>query len=720
MKPCLFSNQVQTVLFVTWIGLVVGLEGLNAASAPSWMQGGHAARITGLACSPDGAMLASSSEDGTVKLWSTNGMLLRSFNTQPNPATAIAWSPDGNKIAAGTYSGGVLSGKPGLGLTYLWKTTGGWTTNASLVRVTTNRFGKVTALAFSADNSRLVSGSAAGSNIVNSVADGSIINARPAYITSVRPAAVTSVAYSSPGLLASGCEDGMMSVYDAAGNLVWWSNNASTSNVTAVAFSPDGSWLATASLDHNISIWSTASWTIERTLTGHTNGVTSVGFSPDGQRIVSGSVDGTIRIWNRVNGDCLNSIFAHALPVTASAFSPDGTRVISAGDDQTIRMWAAVDGEPLLALGGQRGFVGAVAFSPDGNLCASAGGDSTIQVRHSSDGASLCALPGHMGGVTGIAFSPDSTVLASTGGPLEPTIKLWRLSDGAVLRTINASTNGVTALAFSPDGSLLASGGDFTEQSIRLWNVSDGTLRQTLVGHSHGVTALAFSPDSKLIASGGRRFDNTVKIWAVTNGALIGSWAGHAWNIEAIAFAPDGNSVASASRGTNPLSMLRLSDGSRRFFGASTNPVFAIAFSPDSTVLASGETNAVQLWNVSAGTLSETVNVETIRPTSIAYSPNGNLFLCGREDGTVTMSVNSRGALGQPPLTFTDLALEADGTTTLRASVQPWTHYVLWSSPNLIDWSFVTLGVSSTNGLTIADPFTRSLPTQFYRATTPR
>ena len=84
------------------------------------------------------------------------------------------------------------------------------------------------------------------------------------------------------------------------------------------------------------------------------------------------------------------------------------------------------------------------------------------------------------------------------------------------------------------------------------------------------------------------------------------------------------------------------------------------------------------------------------------------------------MSVNNRGALGQPPLAFAGLRLEADGTTTIRASVQPWTHYVLWSSPNLADWSFVTLAVSSTNGLTIADLFTKNLPIRFYRTTTPQ
>jgi WD40 repeat protein len=360
-----------------------------------------------------------------------------------------------------------------------------------------------------------------------------------------------------------------------------------------------------------------------------------------------------------------------------------------------------------------------VAFSPDGNLCANAGGDESIQVRRASDGALVRTLPGHAGCVTGVAFSPDSAVLASSGGPLEPTIKLWRLSDGAVLRTIDASTNGVTALAFSPDGSILASGGDFSEQTIQLWNVSDGTLRQTLAGHTNGVTTLAFSQDGSLIASGGRRFDNTVKIWAVTNGALLRSWSGHAWNIETVAFSPDGATVASGSRGTNPLAVWRMSDSSRRSFGSGTNPVFTIAFSPDSSVLASAEKNAVNFWNVALGTLVETVNVEMIRPASVAFSPNGNLLLCGREDGTVTMSGNNRGALGQPPLAFTGLNFEAGGATLISASVQPWTHYVIWSSPNLADWSFVTLAMSRTNRLTIADQSTSDVPGRFYRATTP-
>ena len=715
----MLSNRVQQLLLAAGLGLAVLPASAGAFPSPQWMQGGHAARLTGVACSPDGALLATASEDGTIKLWSTNGILLRTLTAQACPITAIAWSPDGTKIAGGSYVAGVA----GKGLTYVWQAPSGWTSaNVSLMRISTNRFGYVTALAFSPDNSLLASGCNGGSNIVYSVANGSVVASRPAYNPPARPGAVMSVAFSSSGMMASGCEEATVRVYDSSWNLLWNSTNsadAHTTNVTAVAFSPDGTLLATASLDQTVKIWSTAAWTLRQTLTGSGTGVVSVAFSPNGQELVSGGLDGRLKLWD-LSGACLRTIAAHALPVTATVFSTDGVRIVSGSDDNTIRVWSAADGAAVCTLGGQHGYIGVVAVSPDGTLCASAGGEQSIQVRNASDGSLVITLPGNTNYISSLAFSPDSTTLASGGGPLDPTIKLWRISDGELLRTIPATTNGVMALAWSPDGSILASGGDSVEQSIKLWQTDYGAFPQTLAGHTNGVTALAFSPDGNLLASGGRRIDHAVKIWAVTHGALVRSLTGHSNNIESLAFAPDGNSLASGSSGPNSLKVWQLSDGSARNFGTGTNPVSSVAFSPDGATLASTDRDSLKFWSVATATVSETVTQGAYRVTSLAFSPNGNLFLYGREDATVLLSTNIYGALGQPALAFVNSTPPSmPGGAGFSASVQPWTHYIIQSSTNLTGWTYLLRAASGSNTLSVSGLPVANDPAVFLRAVTP-
>lgn len=698
------------------------------ALTPLWSQGGHAARITAVVCSQDGNVLASASEDFTVKIWSTNGVLLRTLTTAPSPATALAMSPDGTSLAIGTYFGGVASGNigkpgyssvPGLGLVHLWQAPDGWaSSNVSLVRTYTSKFGKISSVTFSSDNLRLAWGNASGSNYVCSAGSASVIAARPGYNTSVGPAAVTSVALSASGWLLSGCEDKTLRLWNSDWGQVWNSTSSHSSNVTAVAFSSDGASFVSASLDGTLRLCST-NGTLLATFSGHTAGVTAATFGPDGVQIASGDLDGTIKLWDRSAGTCVATIPAHAGAVTSLAFTPDATRVLSGGDDGLVRLWSAEDGTLVQSIGGQPGHIGVVSISPDGVLCASAGGGPGISVQRSADGSALIKLPGHADSVSVLAFTPDSSTLASGGGPLDPTIKLWRLRDGALLRTITPGTNGVTALAFSPDGNFLASGGDCTEQTISLWAADTGVLVRSLRGHSNGVTALAFSPDGNLLASGGRRFDQAVKIWDVANGELQSSLVGHAGNIEVLAFSPDGKSVGSGSSGANNLRLWQLSDGSSRSFGTGSTPVFAVGFSPDGSTLASAERDTIKFWDIETGELSETATQETFRVSCLAYSPNGNLFFIGREDATVALYANTRGAVGQAPLTFLDFKPASADRAAFSASVQPRTQYVIESSTNLVDWSFLLHAASASNLLSVTNLTLTNPQAEFIRAVTP-
>lgn len=685
-----------------------------------WFQAGHAGRINAVLWSPDGTLLATASDDATVKLWSTNGMLVRTFSTHPYQATAAAFSPDGTRLAIGTYAGGYSGGNNGLGRVLLWRATNGWTaTNILLERTITNRFGRITAIAFSPDGTNVVAANAAGSNVARRVSDGAIVVSRAAYNTSAGPAPVSSIAFSISGLLASACYDGTIRVWDSAWTQRWSTNSAHASNVTAVAFSPDGSYLATAGLDSVIRLWSTNNWTCVRTMTGHTSGVTAIAFAPNANNIASGAEDGTVKLWNATDGSCVLTMQAHARAVTSLAFSPDGAQLVSGGEDNSLKIWSVGDGTLLAAGGPHTDCIRAVAISPDGSYIASGADDRTIQIRRLLDGGFVSALVGQTCCVSTICFSPNPNVLASGGGPLDPAVKLWAVDTSTPFRTIEATTNGVTALAFSPDGNALATGGDYDEKVIRLWDVNTGALLVTFDGHSNGVTALAFSPGGDLLVSGGRRFDNTVKVWAVTNGSLIRAFTGHVHTIESIAFSPDGDTIASGSSGSNTLRLWRVSDGSSRTLGNETNPVYSIAFSPDGSTIASASADTIKLWGVATGALIQAVTQETVRVSCLAYSPNGNLLAFGRQDATLAALRNTVGAQAQPPLVFTDIAVGGLGRVRIHAAVQPRTRYVIQSSTNLFDWTFLTIVASETNEVEFSDTYTGTLDGRFYRGITP-
>jgi WD40 repeat protein len=681
-----------------------------------WLQGGHAGKVNAVSWSSDGSFIASASDDATVKLWNTNGGLVRTFNTHPYQATAVAFSPDSTRLAIGANSGGYLKlasslgVSNGLGMIFLWQASSGGlgSTNVSLAYSTTNRYGKIESLAFSPDGTKLGSGVAGGSNYIQNAATGTALASSASYagfslVSEDVNAHSLGVAFSSGGLFASACEDGTLRVWNSANAQVWSTNTAQASNITSVAFSPDGTLLASASEDGTIMIWATNTWSCVQTLTGHTGGVTAVAFSPNGNLLASGGEDQTVRFWNVSSGTCLLTATGHTDVVTSVAFSPDGSRVVSGSQDNTIRIWSTAKGSLLQTCGAHTDFIKAVAVSPDGTLCADASNDRTIQVRRMLDGLLLQTLPGNTGGVSAIAFGTNSSVLASGGGPLDPTIKLWRISDGALLQTINATTNGVMALAFSPDGSTIASGGDGSEQVIRLWNAAAGTNLLTLAGHSGGVTALAFSAKGDLLASGGRNFDATVKVWAVTNGSLLQTFPAQSTNyVQCVAFSPDGTTVASGSSDTNVLELSSLATGTSRFFGSDTNPVFFVAFSPDGSTLAAPAKNIINFWNVTNGAVAQTATQETFRASCFAYAPGGKTFVYGREDASLALSY-MQSLLGTAPV----ILFQPAGSTNSPGTNATFTVVVSASPPFYYQW--LKNGTNTANGGNVSGANTASL-----------
>jgi len=280
------------------------------------------------------------------------------------------------------------------------------------------------------------------------------------------------------------------------------------SEVTCVAFSPDGAVLASAGAAGVIWLCETATGAPVRPFAGHSGSVYAVTFSLDGSLLASCGADGTIRLWHVDTGTEVRALTRHQGQVRGVTFSPDGLTLASAGVDKTVRLWETANGKQRRILRGHTRSVREVAYSPEGTLIASGGGDETVRLWDAATGAQLRVLSGHTNGLWGVAFNPDGDLLASAAD--DRTIRLWETTRGTQTRVITGHTEGVWGAVFSPDGSILASAGD--DQTVRLWDWRTGTELRVLTGHTASVCEVTFSPDGRLLASASE--DGTVRLWS--------------------------------------------------------------------------------------------------------------------------------------------------------------------------------------------------------------
>jgi WD40 repeat protein len=350
------------------------------------------------------------------------------------------------------------------------------------------------------------------------------------------------VAFSPDGTcLASGSQDKTVRLWDIATGQELHRLESHTGSVRAVTFSPDGTSLASAGSDGTVNLWEVASGRELRTFKGHTDPVWDVAFSPDGRHLASGSVDRTVRLWDVGSGKELQVLSGHTGVVKSVAFSPDGQRLASAGGQGEVKLWETAGSKELLTLNGHRGVVECVAFSPDGQHLASSGGvDSAVRLWEAATGKELHTLRGHRSSIYSVAFSPDGKWLASASG--DETLKLWDPATGQELRTLRGHTEGVVGVAFSPDGARLTSLSD--DCTVKLWDLSSGEEARTL--STSGGSCVAFSPDGTLLARG-QRSSRVVTLWDVASGQQVRTFHGPPGSTYNLAFSSDGKYLAAAS-----------------------------------------------------------------------------------------------------------------------------------------------------------------------------
>lgn len=468
-----------------------------------------------------------------------------------------------------------------------------------------------------------------------------------------------------------------------------------TDSVNGVAFSQDGSLVATVSSDTAVKIWNAKSGQLLHTLDDHGQAVTSVAFVESDRLLVTAGDDGFVILWNvelgtrqsvlggnhgsvhsiaysqkenllaTANGDNTVTVwnltttnpivfYGHEARVNDVAFTPDGSKLASASEDARIIIWESRTGNAISSIeaftvldaeGNRIPIpVDAVAFNQEGTHLIAGYANGTARIWDSAAVVDvLFTLPGHTGAVLDAAFNvapltaADQTEIAATASS-DGTIKVWDARTGQVLYTIVGHEGGVKAISFNPNGGEFATAGQ--DKTARVWTVDPGLTSRVLTGHSASITGIIINHDgTQTVTSSG----SGVRVWDLAGGEELLRFDDHNGRVNNIAYSPDFKLVATAGEDRIAYVIDVASDDVVNAFNQHDAPVNDVAFSPDGTRLATATADGLAyIWEIGEAVVEpiEFDHNEADLESSVrrvVFSPDGSQLVTGDNNGRITI-----------------------------------------------------------------------------------
>ena len=452
--------------------------------------------------------------------------------------------------------------------------------------------------------------------------------------------AVSALAFSPDGKwLAVRREGGAVALWDAAAQRLldelpanaahgWrWCNKA-------MAFSPRENLLAWGNVDARgeaVVSLRHVSGKIDLAPLPHSFDLVSLAFSPDARVIATLDCDGIVRVWDVASQQVVASFPTRRVDFWAepAVAAPEATATLA--PDGTVGPWhtnASPVQPRFTTTSGFTEHYGCVIFSPVGRLLAVGEANPRIRLLDWATGKEKMPIsaPAPADGITALAFSPDGRLLAAGYGAADKDVHVWDLETTNEVR-LSGHRGWIASLAFSPDGQTLASAG--MDQTICLWDVKRRTPPRQLHGDRDEIWAIAWSPDGHHLVTGAK--DGSVRYWdpAAKPPAAYSVLPTNIWSWS-LSFLPDSKAFLTVTRPEGAVvqwDAANLQKVSLPFLGTNHS---SLDLSRDGRWLALGDTKGnLRVWDFSAHRLATNLVFPEALIFAVVFSPRGGLVGCG-------------------------------------------------------------------------------------------